>query len=413
MTLLPPEDVENYHKHKYWKDYEIDTPTFELTPGEKSDMSPFLIHLTGKEQIFSILKGKDQSDKNNFGWGYLQANIPETNTDSRYKAKVVCFTESPIFTLDFFRYRNYKRWKNDHRYGIGFNKKVLVNRGVRPVIYADEEFINYIIKSWNKLIGETSENQSKISKKSTNRASNNKPKTRTLELIDILNKIYPLLFPLLEYKDKQGFMWEREWRYPNEEGLEFSHEDIKIICCPKEEEIEIQKIIGKKIANKIKFIRTWEEYEEITDYIISQEKNKDKREYSYQDSIKNRNFYKYRLEISRKLINNYKTQEEQSEEFLKKSQDKIDKIEQIISKYSPYLNKIGVTLDIKKAIQNCPINIIEGAFKATIEYYFKQEEKKADFWANASLKKALNPEYPWTPSNNWTDEYLNKLNINE
>lgn len=406
MTLLPPEDVENYHKHKYWKDYEIDTPTFELTPGEKSDMSPFLIHLTGKEQIFSILKGKDQSDKNNFGWGYLQANIPETNTDSRYKAKVVCFTESPIFTLDFFRYRNYKRWKNDHRYGIGFNKKVLVDRGVRPVIYADEEFINYIIKSWNKLIGETSENQSKISKKSTYRASNNKPKTRTLELIDILNKIYPLLFPLLEYKDKQGFMWEREWRYPNEQGLEFSHEDIKIICCPKEEEIEIKKIIGEPIANKIEFIQTWDEYDKITDYIISQKKHKNEREYSYQDLIKNRNYHEYRLERNQRLIDNYKSQEKKSQESLEKYRNNIEQIEKIISKYSRALNNIGVNLNIEEAIKNIPINSIEKAFQAYIRWYCLYKKDEINFDANHYLIQAFKEK--WS-TKFWKNEYLEKL----
>jgi len=46
----------------YWKEYQIDTPTFELSSIEKPDMSPFLIHITGKDEILSILKAEDTPD---------------------------------------------------------------------------------------------------------------------------------------------------------------------------------------------------------------------------------------------------------------------------------------------------------------------------------------------------------------
>jgi len=57
MTLPP------YSQQVFWKDYEIDTPTFDLTPIEKPDMSPLLFHMTGRNAILSILQGEGAPDE--------------------------------------------------------------------------------------------------------------------------------------------------------------------------------------------------------------------------------------------------------------------------------------------------------------------------------------------------------------
>lgn len=252
MTLPTPSMISWTDWSKYYK---IDTPTFHLSPIEKPNMSPFLIHMTGKNAILSILKGENAITPVSIGQGYLQANVPEYS-ESTFDAKVVCFSESPTFALDFFRYRKIDRWKADQRFGIGFDKAGLVETGVRPVIYVEEKITKHLIYLYNRIKnnGLTLSNNSKLNKR----------------LIDEIETLYPLLYPLMENHSSQGFMWEREWRYPNPEGMVFRHQDIKIICCPIREENEIRKILGQT-ANQIDFIRTWQEYDDVTDYLRRQQ----------------------------------------------------------------------------------------------------------------------------------------------
>ena len=61
-----------------WKDYQITTPTFHLSSIEKPDFSPFLIHMTGRNQLLNILRGENapedvQIPENN---GFLKSSIP-------------------------------------------------------------------------------------------------------------------------------------------------------------------------------------------------------------------------------------------------------------------------------------------------------------------------------------------------
>jgi hypothetical protein len=250
MPLPPPDG------NTFWKNYEINTPTFQLSPIEKPDMSPFLVHMTGKNEIKSIIEGKG-APGSIAGQGFLQASVPE-HVVGNYDARVVCFTESPTFALDFFRYRSYRRWSSDQRYGIGFDKSYLVASGVRPVIYADQGLLKDIFT----LVEHLKIQDSKLS--DINEINN--------ILVNLLHNIYPLLFPLLENEVLQGFMWEREWRYPGATGFSFDNHLIKIICCPIEEEAELRKLLGEA-ENGISFIRTWEEYDEITEYLRNQQTN--------------------------------------------------------------------------------------------------------------------------------------------
>jgi hypothetical protein len=202
MPLPPSSD------NVFWNNYKIDTPTFQLTPIEKPDMSPFLVHMTGKQQIISILQGENASEELEKGCGFLRSAVPE-HSGSAYTAKVVCFTESPTFALDFFRYRSFPRWKADQRFGLGFDKTNLVGRKVRPVIYTESELTKQIIYLYEYI------REKQISEDENLNDC----------LTKLLNATYPLLFPLLEDKSQQGYMWEREWRATDETGLIFSHDD--------------------------------------------------------------------------------------------------------------------------------------------------------------------------------------------
>lgn len=242
----------------YWKEYNIVTPTFELSPIEKPDMSPFLIHITGGDEILSILKAENTPDDFNLEipdeHGYLCSNVPSYGDRDGYDAKVICFTESPTFALDFFRYRSFKRWEEDQRFGIGFSKSELVGIGVRPVIYVDNNILSFILAIKDLVKNRPANTDDSLYENSKN----------------LITNIYPFLHPLLEQNESQGFIWEREWRYPDEKGFIFPFSSIKIICCPRDEESRIREILGN-YGNRITFIRAWVEYEDVTNFISEQQ----------------------------------------------------------------------------------------------------------------------------------------------
>ncbi|WP_019216546.1 hypothetical protein [Legionella tunisiensis] len=78
----------------------------------------------------------------------------------------------------------------------------------------------------------------------------------------------PLIFPLGEAEEKQGFTWEREWRSRDPEGFKFDYSDIKIICCPEDEQAAIATILGE-FANDITFVQSWAQYNDIKNFLSS------------------------------------------------------------------------------------------------------------------------------------------------
>jgi len=248
-----------------WKDHQISTPTFDLSSIEKPDFSPFLIHMTGRNELLSILRGENSPDDIvvNEGNGFLKASIPAyEGTAQYYNTSVVCFTESPLFALDFFRHRSYTRWRNDQQFGIGFSKTdLVVHRNVRPVLYLDSQSNREVLNLCNNLI---SENFQIIDVNG-----------RVQNMIALAERLKPLLFPLLEDKASQGFMWEREWRCPNSNGMVFPLSAIKVICCPKNEKQEIAEILND-YSDSIQIVESWREYDDVTSYLKRRDRDTEK-----------------------------------------------------------------------------------------------------------------------------------------
>lgn len=244
------------------------TPTFQLTSIEKPDMSPYLFHMTTSKNLKLILEGEGTGENT----GILNIQVPKHNNKATYEIPMVCFTESPPFALDFFRYRwSDNKDRENLKYGIGFDKKAMVLKGVYPTFYAPKKLQAEILKLNSKLKNNLSVNIESLSSKDKSIIQElNELITNTR---NTLSGVVRLMFPLLEDEKYQGFIWEREWRYttpnPDDKKFIFSYNDIRIICCADEDEEEFKKIIGVEYieANPIQFIRTWKEYDEITDLL--------------------------------------------------------------------------------------------------------------------------------------------------
>lgn len=228
-------------------------PTFELTPLHKPDMSPYLVHLTSRNNLLNILTGKGSTTVLSQEQGFLKSSLPNYTT-SQYHNEVVSFTESPLHTLDFFRLRSQARFKDDQQYGIGFSKSALVKQGVRPVLYLDKESNKALLG----IIENVNKDFFRISDSSI----------RNEYLKKCLSKLKSLMFPLFEDSEKQGFMWEREWRWPNTEGMVFNIADIRVICCPSANKVELIKLLNP-FSENICFVENWSEYDEYTLFIKS------------------------------------------------------------------------------------------------------------------------------------------------
>lgn len=68
-----------------WNDFKVLKKSLQLSPIEKPDMSPFLVHMTGKNQILEILKsGEDKKH------GLIKSSVPSQSKSKWYTREVVC-----------------------------------------------------------------------------------------------------------------------------------------------------------------------------------------------------------------------------------------------------------------------------------------------------------------------------------
>lgn len=236
-------------------------------------MSPYLFHMTTRESLKLILEDEHTNEKE----GKLKVQIPRHSKKNTYQIPMVCFTDSPPFALDFFRYRwSDNKDRENLKYGIGFDKETMVQKGVFPTFYVPHDLQAPILELTQYF------KDNDLSKKLE--CLNCDDEEIIQELNDLLSKtcetlssVERLMFPLLEKKPLQGYIWEREWRYAthNNSDFVFSYDDIRIICCDDEDENLFKEIIGKHYIekNQIQFIRTWQEYDEITDFLNRKTQN--------------------------------------------------------------------------------------------------------------------------------------------
>lgn len=195
----------------------------------RSDLSPFLVHLTkshsgasAKENLFQILDG--QSLKSGTGevsdvkYGGFTQSLDDDDRAKYFNA--VCFTETPlneIHCLLEIGYRNV----NLEPYGVVFLKSRLKERDVSPAVY-----INNTNGNKNKLI------QALYSLTEEHKGA----AKQLLPLVSVFGQKIQHPGAQNPPNGEVDFIWEREWRYPMVSGdLEFTQEDVFMGICPHEE----------------------------------------------------------------------------------------------------------------------------------------------------------------------------------
>ena len=207
----------------------------------RSDISPFLVHLTrdnedisAKEVLHTIIREKQlKSGKNPVSDARFGRRISD---DERLKYfGAVCFTETPLNEVHCLFNIAYRQI-NLKPYGLVFLKHKLKEKGVSPVLYINNEEGDKLdcIKALCSLIETHPEEAQQI-----------------LPLISVFGKkFYPI-----NNEDRVDFLWEREWRYPYSRGpFQINADDVFIGLCPHEEINEFEKLFGEIFSEKVPFI---------------------------------------------------------------------------------------------------------------------------------------------------------------
>lgn len=313
MNRLP--QYTGYNKN-IWDDYKITKKSLQLSPIEKPDMSPFLVHMTGKNQILDILKSSEWDEH-----GLIKASVPSQAKSEKYNREVVCFTESVLHSIDSFRYIAINRFKANLLYGIGFSKeKLALNEKVRPALYIDNNTVGRLL-SLDQFYLDKIDHLSK----------------EDLKVKRVIDELIPFTTPVFQDDWRQGYTWEREWRYfdPKTIGFEFSYEDIEIICCPVSERSAIEEQL-EEYSKKIRFVSTWGEYNEVVEFMKS-------RQHNFSLGL-NANSKKERLSLRKQDINRVKNQLEAYREYAESLTNQISTLEEHISNYEKELKDIDTAL---------------------------------------------------------------------
>lgn len=316
---------------------------------------------------------------------------------------MVCFTETPPFALDFFRYRwSDNKDRENLKYGIGFDKSSMVKKRVFPTFYVNKEVQSQIFCSITMLGEFDLENLQSIECKDDQLIQ--KLKQILENTSQTLESVKRLMFPLLENNKYEGYIWEREWRYTSPDNVDFifSYAYIRIICCTDEDESNFKRIIGEEFiqSNPIKFIRTWEQYDEITDFINNRSRDTD-------DNIKQRI---QKVLAERKGIESYLS-------HFSIQEKNISKIKNIKNELEVQIKKIALIRAFEEISKNSANNlakkeIMDNEYEVVIKAIAAYSQYRNNNLVNKPsnyLIKAIQKQ--WKPSSNEEEEITKITNL--
>jgi hypothetical protein len=203
----------------------------------RSDISPFLVHMTKKsgdlsarlilEKIIDELQVKPgRAEVSDIRYGGYTKNMSEEDRLTYFGA--TCFTETPLDEIHCLLDINYRQI-NLEPYGLVFLKDNLLKKGVSPVMYLNNE------------TGDKNEvAQALFSLSSSHRAA----AAQLLPLLSLFGRKVQSPFAAQAPKGRIDFRWEREWRQPYTKGsVSFSEDDVFIGLCPHEEIDYFEKLL--------------------------------------------------------------------------------------------------------------------------------------------------------------------------
>jgi hypothetical protein len=208
----------------------------------RSDISPFLVHLTrsisneitAKNALKTIIEGKSikcgKKPASDARLGTDTRNLNDTDKLKYFCA--ICFTETPLNEIHCLFDIAYRQ-VNLEPYGLVFLKDKLKGKGVSPVLYLNNEQNDKlgIIQALSSLI-----------------ASHPSEASEILPLISSFGKKF-------KQDGDIDFLWEREWRYPYIKGsFTLTLDDIFIGLCPHGEIKEFEAFFKKTYKEDLGFI---------------------------------------------------------------------------------------------------------------------------------------------------------------
>jgi hypothetical protein len=154
------------------------------------DMSDYLVHFTSGDALYSILSDRHLEARNEFGW----FRSDHATSSLRISA---CLSEVPIDQIDRLAARR-------GRFGIGFKRDFVQNRGGARVWYAEGLQSNHLFEAFKE-----------IRRSDPTRAH---AMWKLTPFIDDVSSAY-------------DFTWEREWRVPG--GFKFDHSQVAFLIIPQ------------------------------------------------------------------------------------------------------------------------------------------------------------------------------------
>jgi len=189
----------------------------------RSDLSPFLVHLTRSKDGASARENLESIVKNELLFPGIVSDarfaVPPREADDYDLLAASAFSETPLGEIHSL-FEIASRQVNLEPYGLVFLKHKLSARSVSPVIYVNNE---------------QGDKDAVIRALATLRRSHPKAAAQLLPLVAVFGK---KLSPVggTPSVGRVDFTWEREWRYAYANGaFEFVQADVFVELCPHEE----------------------------------------------------------------------------------------------------------------------------------------------------------------------------------
>lgn len=195
----------------------------------RGDISPFLVHMTKKSDTLSamqvlekIIKEKvvrpGRAEVSDIRYGGHTFSMSDEDCQLYFGA--TCFTETPLDEIHCLLDINYRQI-NLEPYGLVFLKDRLLQKGVSPVMYLNNETgdKDKVAQALFSLIKSHAEAAAKL-----------------LPLMSVFGQKIQAPSAASRSKGRVDFRWEREWRQPYaREGVAFGDDDVFIGLCPHDE----------------------------------------------------------------------------------------------------------------------------------------------------------------------------------